>query len=262
MQESKRQKQVGALLLQELSNIFQRMGLGMMDGGLISITGVKMTPDLLEARVYLSFFQVRDKSATLKKIEEAGWEIKRELATRVKQQLRRIPVVQYFLDDTLEHASKMDELFKKINEEGRPDSGDKGNEGVKAGEGVKDGKNKAVVNLSKPKKSPAKARKAAGNKSATTTRKEPTGKKEAAGKKATKTKTATNPKSAKRSGKAVTGKSVTKGKTAAKGNAGAQSKSAAKGKAGAKVKKAGKTGKGGKMTYGGSSSPRDGTSGL
>ncbi len=114
MQESKRQKQVGALLLQELSDIFQRMGLGMMDGGLVSITGVKMTPDLLEARVYLSLFQVKDQAAALKKIEETAWEIKRELATRVKQQLRRIPVVQYFHDDSQEHASKMEDVFKQI----------------------------------------------------------------------------------------------------------------------------------------------------
>lgn len=115
MQESKRQKQVGALLLQELSDIFQRMGLGMIEGGLLSITSVKLTPDLLEARVYLSLFQVKDQAAAMKKIEETGWEIKRELATRVKHQLRRIPILQYFLDDTLEHASKMEELFKQIN---------------------------------------------------------------------------------------------------------------------------------------------------
>jgi ribosome-binding factor A len=117
MQESKRQKQVGALLLQELSDIFQRMGLGMIDGGLISITAVRLTPDLLEARIYLSFFQVKDQPAAMKKIEETAWEIKRELAARVKHQLRRIPLLQYFLDDTQDHASKMDELFKKINKE-------------------------------------------------------------------------------------------------------------------------------------------------
>ena len=59
MQENKRQKQVGALLLQELSDIFQRLGLSMIDGGLVSLTAVKVTPDLLEARVYLSLFHVR-----------------------------------------------------------------------------------------------------------------------------------------------------------------------------------------------------------
>lgn len=122
MQEGKRQKQVGALLLQEISDIFQRLGLGMVEGGLVSLTAVKVTPDLLEARIYLSFFQVKDPAAALKKIEERSWEIKRDLATRVKHQLRRIPILQYFQDDTLEHASKMEELFRKLNAEKPPDA--------------------------------------------------------------------------------------------------------------------------------------------
>ncbi len=57
----------------------------------------------------------------MKKIDEKSWEIKRELAARVKHQLRRIPLLQYFLDDSLEHASKMDDLFKKLNEGTSPD---------------------------------------------------------------------------------------------------------------------------------------------
>lgn len=125
MQESKRQKQVAALLLTELSDIFQRLGMTMVEGGLVSLTAVKVTPDLLEARVYLSFFQVKDIPGTMKKIEERSWEIKRELAARVKHQLRRIPILQYFYDDTLEHADKMDALFRKINEEKPPREEDK-----------------------------------------------------------------------------------------------------------------------------------------
>jgi ribosome-binding factor A len=121
MQESKRQKQVGALLMQELSDIFQRLGLGMIDGGLVSLTAVKVTPDLLEARVYLSLFQVKDATATMKKIGDRAWEIKRELAARVKQQLRRIPLLQFFQDDTLEHADRMEELFRKLKEEKPPE---------------------------------------------------------------------------------------------------------------------------------------------
>ena len=122
MQEGKRQKQVSALLLQEISDIFQRLGLGMVEGGLVSLTAVRVTPDLLEARIYLSFFQIKDATAALKKIEERSWEIKRELATRVKHQLRRIPILQYFQDDTLEHASKMEELFRKLNAEKPPEA--------------------------------------------------------------------------------------------------------------------------------------------
>jgi len=108
---------VGALLLQEMSDIFQRLGLGMIDGGLISLTAVKVTPDLLEARVYLSLFKVKDVPAAMKKIEDKSWEIKKELASRVKHQLRRIPVITYFQDDTLEHADRMEELFRRLNSE-------------------------------------------------------------------------------------------------------------------------------------------------
>lgn len=115
MQESKRQKQIAGLLNEELNDIFRRLGLNMMDGGMVSITNVKITPDLLEARVYLSLFQVKDDKAVMKKIEDRGWEVKRELAGRVKQQLRRIPEIKYFLDETLDHVFKMEELFKQIS---------------------------------------------------------------------------------------------------------------------------------------------------
>ncbi len=117
MQEGKRQKQVAGVLQQELNDIFHRMGLNMQNGGLISISAVKITPDLLEARIYLSLFQVKEQDAVLKKIEEKNWEIKKELVSRVKHQLRRIPELKYFVDDTLDHVFKMEELFKKINEE-------------------------------------------------------------------------------------------------------------------------------------------------
>jgi len=114
MKEGKRQKQISGLLNEELNNIFQRLGLSMLDGGMVSISSVKITPDLLEARVYLSFFQVKDNKIALQKIEDKSWEIKKELAVRVKKQLRRIPVIKYFMDDTLDHVFKMEELFKKI----------------------------------------------------------------------------------------------------------------------------------------------------
>jgi ribosome-binding factor A len=121
MEESKRQKQVGAILLEELSDIFRRLGLSMMEGGLVSLTAVKLTPDLLEARIYLSLFQVKDAAAVMKSVENRGWEIKRELADRVKHQLRRIPILQYIHDDTLEHADRMEALFRKLKDEKPPE---------------------------------------------------------------------------------------------------------------------------------------------
>ena len=115
MQESKRQKQIAGLLNEELNDIFRRLGLNMVEGGMVSISAVKITPDLLEARIFLSLFQVKNPQAILKKIEERAWEIKKELASRVKQQLRRIPELKFFIDDTLDNVFKMEELFKQIN---------------------------------------------------------------------------------------------------------------------------------------------------
>jgi len=117
MQEGKRQKQVAGLLFEEFNEIFQRLGLTMFDGGMVSISSVKVTPDLLEARIYLSFFQLKDPERGLKRIEDRAWEIKKELSSRVKHQLRRIPELKFYVDDTLDYVFKMEELLKKINEE-------------------------------------------------------------------------------------------------------------------------------------------------
>ncbi len=120
MEEGKRQKQVAAVLQQELNTIFMRLGLNMIDGGMVSIANVKVTPDLLEARIYLSLFKVADTTIALKKIEDRSWEVKRELSSQVKHQLRRIPVLSFYLDDTLDYVFKMEEIFKKISEDDRP----------------------------------------------------------------------------------------------------------------------------------------------
>ena len=117
MQETKRQKQIGQLLQKELSDIFQRMGYNVTEGGMISISAVRITPDLLEARVYLSMFQIKDTAAMLEQIKERNWEIRKELGMRVGKQLRRIPELSFFLDDTLDYVFRMEELFKKIRED-------------------------------------------------------------------------------------------------------------------------------------------------
>ncbi|HVT86332.1 MAG TPA: 30S ribosome-binding factor RbfA [Chitinophagaceae bacterium] len=122
MQEGKRQKQVAGLIQQEMNEIFQRLGLTMLDGGMVSISSVKITPDLLEARIYLSFFQVQDPKQALKKIEDKAWEIKKELSQRVRHQLRNIPELKFFHDDTLDHVFRMEELFKQIKEQQAPDN--------------------------------------------------------------------------------------------------------------------------------------------
>ena len=120
MEEGKRQRQVASALQEEMNDIFRRLSLNMIDGGMVSISTIKVTPDLLEARIYLSLFQVNDGKAVMKIIESRAWEIKKELASRVKHQLRRIPVLHFYLDDTLDYVFKMEEVFKKLNEQKPP----------------------------------------------------------------------------------------------------------------------------------------------
>jgi len=90
MTEGKRQKQVAIEISKELNDIFLKMGLNMMEGGMISISSVKITPDLYEARVYLSFFQVKDPEVALEKFKERSSEIRGELGKRMRHQHGRM----------------------------------------------------------------------------------------------------------------------------------------------------------------------------
>jgi ribosome-binding factor A len=118
MEEGKRQKQIAGVISENLNEIFRKLGLNIMLGGMVSISKVMVTPDLLEARVYVSFFKIVDTNAAFAKVVAKQWEIKKELALQIKRQVRRIPEMKYFMDDTLDYVFKMEELFKQIKEEG------------------------------------------------------------------------------------------------------------------------------------------------
>lgn len=94
----------------------------MIQGGMVSISSVKITPDLFEARIYLSFYQVAKTADALKLIEDRAWEIKRDLVSSIRNQLRSMPQLTFYIDDSLEYVDKMDALFREINEN-KPDTG-------------------------------------------------------------------------------------------------------------------------------------------
>ncbi len=121
MQESKRQRQVARQLQDELTTIFVKEGLNMLDGGMVSISRVSVTPDLLEARIELSLFQVKDNEAALKLFADKTGEIRKQLGNKLRHHLRRIPTLTFSLDDTLDYVFKMEELFKNINSTDKPE---------------------------------------------------------------------------------------------------------------------------------------------
>lgn len=83
-------------------------------GAFITVTSVRISPDLSVARVYLSFLATKNKDLLLETIREKSKVIRQHLGDRVRHQLRIVPDISFYLDDTAEYADKMDKLFAGI----------------------------------------------------------------------------------------------------------------------------------------------------
>ena len=112
--ESKRQQKVGRQIQKDLGDIFQKEAQHLINGSLVTVTGVRMTPDLGIARAYLSFLPEKNKSIVFESILENTKFIRQKLGERVRHQLRIVPDLEFYLDDTAEYAAKMDALFADI----------------------------------------------------------------------------------------------------------------------------------------------------
>ena len=109
--ESKRQQKVARQLQRDLSEIFQRDVPHLFNGAFITVTSVRVSPDLSVARVYLSFLATKNKEMLLESIREKSKVLRQHLGERVRHQLRIVPELGFYLDDTADYADKMDKLF-------------------------------------------------------------------------------------------------------------------------------------------------------
>ena len=112
--ESKRQQKVARQIQKDLGDIFQRDAQHLVNGAFVTVTAVRMTPDLGIARAYLSFLPEKKKDLLFEGIQENVRFIRQKLGERVRHQLRIVPELQFYLDDTAEYAAKMDALFANI----------------------------------------------------------------------------------------------------------------------------------------------------
>ena len=117
--ESKRQQKFAGVIQQDLAAIFQREGMNYLPNTLITITKIRVTPDLAIARVFLSFFNNTNPQAGLQTIKLHANEIRYKLGARIKDQVRIIPQLEFFVDDTSEYVERMDKIFDKISREDR-----------------------------------------------------------------------------------------------------------------------------------------------
>jgi ribosome-binding factor A len=110
--ESTRQKKVSRLIQKELAEIFLKKGNELAHGKLISITRVRVSPDLSFAKVYLSIFPALNQNEILKSIEEQSSRIRFELGHKIRTQLRIVPDIAFHIDDSLDYIDKIDKLLK------------------------------------------------------------------------------------------------------------------------------------------------------
>ena len=115
--ESKRQKQISELIRRQFSSVLMEEGTYIFDKAMVTVIRVTISPDLLNARVYLSIFNTENKPAVLLAMEENAMRLRHALANKVGKQLRRMPDLHFFLDESLDEFFKMDQLLKKLRSE-------------------------------------------------------------------------------------------------------------------------------------------------
>lgn len=111
--DSLRQNKVNSLLQKELAEVIQLEGRNLLPGGLITVTGVRVSPDLGLAKVYVSLFPVKDKKAALERIKDHAHHLRGALGRRVGKQMRVVPELNFYLDDSLDKQEEIDRLLKK-----------------------------------------------------------------------------------------------------------------------------------------------------
>lgn len=110
---STRQLKVARQIQKDLSEIFQTKGMNVYGGAMISVVHVRISPDLSVAHAWISVFPSQKAQEVLKQVQEQSKSIRGQLGRRVGKQLRIVPELVFFLDDSLDYAQHIDDLLKE-----------------------------------------------------------------------------------------------------------------------------------------------------
>jgi len=111
--DSIRQQKISTLLKRELSIIFQEESRILFGGKLITVTNVRVSSDLGLAKIYLSFMAVKNMTEALEEVKQHAWSVRKSLGIKIGKQVRRIPELSFFIDDSLDYFEEIDRLLKK-----------------------------------------------------------------------------------------------------------------------------------------------------
>ena len=110
---STRQQKINKQLQKDLADIFQQQGMQAYNGAMISVTAVRVSPDLGAAKIYLSIFPSAKVQEVMSIVVENTKAIRGELGRRVRHQLRIVPELAFFVDDSLDYVERIDDLLKQ-----------------------------------------------------------------------------------------------------------------------------------------------------
>lgn len=110
--ENTRQQKVARQIQKDISDIFIKEAADVVRGAMVSVTAVRMSPDLGSAKIYLSIFPFEKSVQVMASIEQNNWLIRKALGTRIKHQLKQVPELGFFLDDSFEYIDNIEKLLK------------------------------------------------------------------------------------------------------------------------------------------------------
>jgi ribosome-binding factor A len=110
--ETTRQKKVARLIQKEVADIFIRKGSELAHGKMISVTKVRVSPDLSFAKIYLSIFPSTNQDEILQSVHDHASRIRYDLGHKVRSQLRIVPEIAFYIDDSLDYIDKINKLLK------------------------------------------------------------------------------------------------------------------------------------------------------
>lgn len=110
--ETTRQQKIAKQIQKDVAEIFQKEGASIVRGSLVTVTAVRISPDFGYAKIYLSIFPFGKNAEVMAEIGRQNWFIRRELGRRIRNQIKNIPELQFFLDDSLEYIEHIENALK------------------------------------------------------------------------------------------------------------------------------------------------------
>ena len=111
--ENTRQQKIAKQIQKDVAEIFQKEGAAIVRGMLVTVSAVRVSPDFGYAKIYVSVFPFERSRELMQELEKNNWFVRRALGQRIRNQLKSIPEIQFFLDDSLEYIEHIDEALKR-----------------------------------------------------------------------------------------------------------------------------------------------------